>query len=69
MHGGKCAESWAYGVFGRDRWRVPLSSNELLKLLEEKLPARDGIYFLPDQVAEYEGWRGQGRSAKKPAGD
>ena len=38
-------------------FRVPLSAQELLRLLEERFPKRDEMYFLPDQVSEYDRWR------------
>jgi hypothetical protein len=33
---------------------VPLSAAEFYAGLKQKLPERDGMYFLPDQVAEYD---------------
>lgn len=33
---------------------VPLSSSEFLQRLAQRFPERDGMYFLPDQVAEYD---------------
>lgn len=33
---------------------VPLSGPEFLQGLAQRLPERDGMYFLPDQVAEYD---------------
>ncbi len=33
---------------------VPLSGPELLQGLSQRFPERDGMYFLPDQVAEYD---------------
>ena len=33
---------------------VPLSSAEFYRGLEEHFPARDGMYFLPEQVVEYD---------------
>jgi DNA modification methylase len=33
---------------------VPLSSGEFYKGLEQRFPVRDGMYFLPDQVVEYD---------------
>lgn len=38
-------------------FRVPLSAQELLRLLDERFPKRDEMYFLPDQVSEYDRWR------------
>lgn len=34
--------------------RVPLSTTEFLAGLEQRFPCRDGMYFKPDQVAEYD---------------
>ena len=36
---------------------VPLSAAEFYAGLEQRFPARDGMYFLSDQVAEYDGKR------------
>jgi DNA modification methylase len=33
---------------------VPLSASEFYQGLEQRFPERDGMYFLPDQVAEYD---------------
>ncbi len=33
---------------------VPLSASEFYVGLEQRFPVRDGMYFLPDQVAEYD---------------
>ena len=33
---------------------VPLSAAEFYAGLEQRFPRRDGMYFLPDQVAEYD---------------
>lgn len=33
---------------------VPLSASEFYAGLEQRFPSRDGMYFLPDQVAEYD---------------
>jgi hypothetical protein len=33
---------------------VPLSASEFYSGLDQRFPQRDGMYFLPDQVAEYE---------------
>jgi hypothetical protein len=33
---------------------VPLSGPEFLQGLQQRLPERDGMYFLPDQVTEYD---------------
>ena len=33
---------------------VPLSASEFYAGLEQRFPLRDGMYFLPDQVAEYD---------------
>ena len=33
---------------------VPLSAAEFYAGLEQRFPQRDGMYFLPDQVAEYD---------------
>jgi DNA modification methylase len=33
---------------------VPLSSGEFYRGLEERFPVRDGMYFLPEQVVEYD---------------
>ncbi len=34
--------------------RVPLSGPEFLQGISKRFPERDGMYFLPDQVAEYD---------------
>ncbi len=36
------------------RLAVPISSPELFAGLDQRFPARDGMYFLPDQVAQYD---------------
>ena len=33
---------------------VPLSASEFYAGLDQRFPKRDGIYFLPDQIAEYD---------------
>ena len=33
---------------------VPLSAAEFYAGLEQRFPPRDGMYFLPDQAAEYD---------------
>ena len=35
-------------------YSIPLSAVEFYSGLEERFPPRDGMYFLPDQVAEYD---------------
>lgn len=42
---------------------VPLSSNDFLAGLRSRLPERDGMVFLPDQVAEYDRKRAQSTQA------
>ena len=44
-------------------WKVPLSNNQLLALLKENLQVRDGMYFLPSQLPEYERRRGRAQSS------
>ncbi len=34
--------------------RVPISSGDFYKGLDERFPERDGMYFLPHQISEYE---------------
>ena len=36
---------------------VPLSASDFYMGMEERFPVRDGMYFLPDQVAEYDKMR------------
>ncbi|WP_351010393.1 DNA methyltransferase [Shewanella sp. S1-58-MNA-CIBAN-0166] len=40
--------------FVRNNISIPISSNEFLKGLESKYIYRDGMYFLPEQVTEYD---------------
>src|SRR5690606_12613426 len=42
---------------------VPLSSDELLSGLRSRFPERDGMMFLPEQVAEYDKKRAQAAQA------
>jgi hypothetical protein len=42
------------GWFVRHDVPVPLSSGEFLEGLRQRLPDRDGMVFLPEQVAEYD---------------
>jgi len=37
--------------------RVPLSAAEFYAGLDQRFPSRDGMFFLPEQVAEYDGKR------------
>ena len=37
---------------------VPLSASDFRRGLEQRFPTRDGMYFLPDQVGEYDRKRG-----------
>ena len=45
--------------------RVPLSVGEFLASLTQRLPERDGMVFLPDQVAEYDKKRLEAREVEQ----
>jgi hypothetical protein len=45
--------------------QVPLSSAEFRTALEDRFPYRDGMYFLPEQVAEYDRKRMQAQEVRQ----
>ena len=45
--------------------QVPLSAAGLRTILEDRFPCRDGMYFLPEQVAEYDRKRIQAQGVKQ----
>lgn len=49
--------------FIRHDFPVPLSTEEFLEGLQSRYPERDGMVFLPEQVAEYDRKRAQAASA------